>query len=474
MFPSQNVTFGAKSYKVLKNWSHKSVLKLIEETGNDPETEIRERARQIVLKAMENGWSGPPYDAIELAKFLKIEIVPNDSLLDARIIPQSSKKFKIEYNPFQKPTRINFSIAHEIAHTFFSDCSQQVRNRESYPGSDRELEMLCNVGASEIQLPYGVFSNDANSIERISLESLVELATKYRASLESLFIRFTEVITKECAIVICSFKDSKTLVVDYYKKSESFTASIPENFVIPNDSKAYECTTPGWSSRETTHWSFLSNEHEVYCVGISPLRKDNRGRVGIIITRKYDDGKLQDQKIIMEYGDATKPRGEGKKIIVQVVNTSGGLGLGFGKSLSKNYPIIKSELTRWSQDKEDFILGNSQLIRVSEDIFVYQMLAQKGLYQKKDEIPLKYDALRKCLSELRGVAAENNASIHMPFIGAGQAKGDWQVIQGIIFDELVHRDINVKIYMLPGKVQSFKTKSHLTLFNEQSTWLKEK
>jgi hypothetical protein len=459
----------------MKTWHHKSVVRLIDESENsDPVEEIRNRARNLVIQALENGWSGPPFNAIELSKVLGINIIPNDAVRDARIISTKKNKFTIEYNPFQKPTRINFSVAHEIAHTFFSDCDEEIRNREDDPLNNRELEQLCNIAASEIQLPYAVFSNDANSIEEISLESLIELATKYKASLESLFIRFVEVINKPCAILICSFRENDKLLVEYSKGSSLFNYVIPSDFIIPRGSKVYECSAPGWSARETVKWDFLDDKFDIYSIGISPMRKDKYARVGILITSNSSNVKLQERKIRVEFGDATKPRGNGVKIIAQVVNTSGGLGMGFGKSLSKNYPKIKSALQEWHDNKQQFILGTSQLIEVEEDIYVYQMLAQKGLFEKNGEIPLKYSSLRNCLIDLSFECKRLNASVHMPMIGAGQAKGDWNIIQGIIYDELVNKDINVNIYMFPGKVPNLKTKSNLTLFEEKSTWLKEK
>lgn len=72
----------------MKKWSHKSVVKLMEESNNnDPIEEIRNRARNLVLKGLEEGWSGPPFNAIELSKILDIDILPNDNVLDARITP---------------------------------------------------------------------------------------------------------------------------------------------------------------------------------------------------------------------------------------------------------------------------------------------------------------------------------------------------------------------------------------------------
>lgn len=459
----------------MKNWTHKSVLKLIEESNNpNPEQEIRDRARSLVLTALENGWSGPPFNALELSKYLGYEIIPNDGVIDARTIPFGKKSFQIEYNPFQRPTRMNFSIAHEIAHTLFPDCAEKIRNREESPSLEAELEQLCNIGAAEIQLPYAIFSNDANSIDVITLEHLIALATKYKSSLESLFLRFVEVIDKPCAIMICSFHSDDDLVVEYSKASNFFSTKIPRDFKIPQGSAAYDCTSPGWSSREKIKWNVLDASYEIHCIGLTPLRKDNKGRVGIIITENKTLNEEDGRKINLEFGDATKPRGGGIKIIAQVINTSGALGIGFGKSLAKNYPITKSMLKSWYEDKNRFRLGNSQLVKVDDGLYVFQMLAQKGLFEKNGEIPLKYSHLRTCLIQLYYEALNLDASIHMPMIGAGQARGNWDVIQGMIHDEIVSKGINVAVYMLPGKNPSIKNKSTLTLFDEKTTWHKEK
>jgi Zn-dependent peptidase ImmA (M78 family) len=455
-----------------RTWNHVSVQQLIIESGNpDPMEEIKIRARDLVLSAFEKGWSGPPYSPIELAKILNFDIIPNDEVRDACIVPKGGK-FQIQYNPFQMPTRINFSVAHEIAHTLFSDCAQAIRNREERPAENRQLEQLCNAAAAEIQLPYAIFSNDANSVVP-SMEGLTELAKKYKASLESVFMRYTEVIDKPCAILIGIFQSDDKITIDYYKASRTFAFDLPKQIDIPKSSNAYECTSPGWTATDkNVHWDFLDDQnYNVYSIGISPYRRDNKPRVGILILPVSEVKEAPNSgKIVLEYGDATKPRGKGRKIIAQVVNTSAALGFGFGKSLAKNYPAVKKSLEEWKGDKHNFKLGKSNLIKVSAELYVFQMLAQKGIFAKDGEIPLRYNELRKCLIELRETALELDASVHMPAIGAGQAKGDWDIIIGMIHDELVNYKLKVNIYLFPDKPLSQSKSGNLTSFNLDSTW----
>lgn len=462
----------AKIRTGIRIWNHESVKRLIKETGNpDPIDAIKTKARDLVLQAFEMGWQGPPYSPIQLAKLMNIDVIPNDEVADARILPVNNN-FQIQYNPFQRPTRINFSVSHEIAHTLFSDCAMSIRNREENPVEHRELEQLCNAAAAEIQLPYAIFSNDANSAVP-SMAGLIDLAKKYNASLESVFLRYTEVIDRPCAILIGIFQTDNKIIIDYHKASRTFPLQLPDYIQIPADAKAYECTSPGWTStEEDVTWDFFHGQpYDVYAAGISPYRRDNKPRVGILILPVTEEKREAEfGKVVIEYGDATKPRGKGSKMIAQLVNTSAGLGQGFGKSLAKNYPIVKTELDKWKADKSRFKLGQSNLIKITSDLYVFQMLAQKGFYPTATEIPLRYNELRKCLVELRQTALELGCSVHMPAIGAGQAKGNWDIIIGMIHDELVNHDLKVNIYFFPDRPLNQKSPSNLTFFNLDSTW----
>jgi len=72
--------------------------------------------------------------------------------------------------------------------------------------------------------------------------------------------------------------------------------------------------------------------------------------------------------------------------------------------------------------------------------------------------------------ELRETALELDCSVHMPAIGAGQAKGNWEIIIGMIHDELVNFNVKVNIYFFPDRPLNQKSPSNLTFFNLDSTW----
>jgi hypothetical protein len=111
-------------------WTNKSVLKF---AGNsDPIALIEARARELVLRARDAGWSGPPYNPLAIADLLKIPVEANSEIADARTVPTEAG-VKIEFNPTRPRERVRFSVAHEIAHTLFSDVAEQSRHRGGAP-----------------------------------------------------------------------------------------------------------------------------------------------------------------------------------------------------------------------------------------------------------------------------------------------------------------------------------------------------
>lgn len=446
------------------NWTHKSVLKLIKESnGDDAITIIKNKCRQLVLDAFTKGWAGPPFDVITLAKLNGMHISPYELVTDARISPHEGQ-FKIEYNPFQSAARINFSIAHEIGHTLFSDCAETIRYRETKLENESwQLEFLCNVAAAELLLPYAEFSNEANDVD-LNVTSIIDLARKYNASVESVFLRFCEVVEKPCTMALASFKEKGTLEVDYSKASALSSLELNRGFTIPKISNVYDCKKTGWTSHNIEDWEiFNGKKYRVYGVGLSPIKRQSASRVGILFIPEVFDS-VTSRSIYVVNGDATLPRGQGVKIIGQVVNTSGAMGFGFGRAIAAKYPEAKKSVQEWKKNKREFLLGKSRLVKINDSLYIFQMLAQEGIRGKYGSVPLKYSSLQACLTSLFEEALELNASVHIPAIGAGQGKGDWNIIKGMVYDELVRKGIEVTIYLLPGTNMAPNQSRTLTLY----------
>lgn len=164
-------------------------------------------------------------------------------------------------------------------------------------------------------------------------------------------------------------------------------------------------------------------------------------------------------------GDATYPIGEGNKIIVHICNDVGGWGAGFVVALSKKWDKPEKRYREWyhlnvnidnSYESNKFELGNIQEVAVEKDIKVINMIAQHQCWWSIDEHgnkipPIRYEALRKCLEKVYEIAKRDNASVHMPRIGSGLAGGDWEIIEDIINETLVNKNITTIVYNFNDK-----------------------
>ena len=120
-------------------------------------------------------------------------------------------------------------------------------------------------------------------------------------------------------------------------------------------------------------------------------------------------------------GDATIPQGKGNKIIVHICNDIGGWGRGFVLAISNKWPEPEKSYREWHKNKpeNDFGLGAIQLIKVTEDLYIGNMIAQEGIKRINSKEPIRYDAVKFCLAKIANEAKKIDASIHMPRIGCG-------------------------------------------------------
>lgn len=128
-------------------------------------------------------------------------------------------------------------------------------------------------------------------------------------------------------------------------------------------------------------------------------------------------------------GDATRPVGNGNKIICHVCNDVGAWGAGFVLAISK----------RWKEPEKAYramktrVLGTTEIVPVEDDISVANMIGQHDI--RPDEHgnpPIRYAAIRAALAAVNDHAYRNGCTLHMPRIGCGLAGGNWNEIEKIL------------------------------------------
>ena len=198
-----------------KYYSHPSVIQLVDRhsrISQDPEEVIRSLVQDKLDVARQSKyfqWNGPPFNPEVLASTLGIRCEESVKLThseDAELHPAENGRMVIRYNPDKPKTRQNFSIAHEIVHTFFPGYQDKYHTRHQSGKFDpeNEVEFLCDLGAGEIVLPTPEFDLDVKNMG-VSLKSLRKLSKLYEVSLEATAIRMITRDFYPCALIVLDY-----------------------------------------------------------------------------------------------------------------------------------------------------------------------------------------------------------------------------------------------------------------------------
>lgn len=148
----------------------------------------------------------------------------------------------------------------------------------------------------------------------------------------------------------------------------------------------------------------------------------------------------------------------GTIIIAHVCNDLGVFGAGFVVPLGRHFPEARDEYLKWSKSKnsvQPFMLGETQVVFTGkgsfEKRFICNMVAQRGVGGVR---PLRYNALIKCMETVATLAVDHDIPIHAPMFGSKLAGGDWNLIEKLIEDCWLQRNITVTINYLPGRIPS--------------------
>jgi Zn-dependent peptidase ImmA (M78 family) len=113
----------------------------------------------------------------------------NDLKADGALVPLGSDfsaGFRMVLRRDLPETRINFTVAHEICHTFFYERAPEIKFTD-HP-VDPEEERLCNCGAEEMLTPAFDVKRRTKG-KPVSLDVLQTMAAHYRVSMSAMLIR---------------------------------------------------------------------------------------------------------------------------------------------------------------------------------------------------------------------------------------------------------------------------------------------
>jgi O-acetyl-ADP-ribose deacetylase (regulator of RNase III) len=444
-----------------QKWSHPSVLAL---NDPDPINAIIHRARGLVLDAMERGWTGPPYNPFALAEMRGIQLLPTEDVIDARTRSSSGGRFTIEFNPQRPAARMRYSIAHELGHILFPDCAAETRNRATHQQmkeDDWQLESLCNMAAAEILMPFGTLQEEMSI--RPSVDRILDLRRKYRVSCEAVVNRLVRVSAHPCCAFLARLDAAASrYFVEYHISSSALRGESPlyRGYLLPRSSKASACKAIGATDREDAKWIASGKTWFIEYLGISPNSGEANPRVLALAFPPPSESLTIEDSLHVVKGDATEPYGAEQKFLLQVVNDQAMVwGGGFAKQARKKWPQAQADFAKWSCGRRNLKLGNIHSVKVRADLTLVSLVAQHGFGKATSGPRLRYGALFSALERVAEDAKAQSATVHMPRIGAGEAGGNWNVIEGIVRETLVSRGIEITIYDLPSRSGSLPQQS---------------
>jgi Zn-dependent peptidase ImmA (M78 family) len=179
----------------------------------DPAKIIKRLSMELILEAermLKASWNPPPYDPFLLVPLRNALLIENNDLKDkfAFLEPITEENFNIYYNRKDGTSNhhLRYSIAKEIAYTFFSPAKRlfSERKRDNELSSFPKLEQLSETGAFEMLMPEEHFKREVQNMgfSPLSCESLSEIFDVTRMMILK---RMAELAPCPCSIVILQF-----------------------------------------------------------------------------------------------------------------------------------------------------------------------------------------------------------------------------------------------------------------------------
>jgi len=327
-----------------------------------------------------------------------------------------------------------------------------VRNRgvkDERKPDNWQLEVLCNIGAAELLMPHGSFSQLAKM--QLSIDSVMELRKKFDVSVEACLIRLVKLSRASCAAFGASKHSDGSYRIDYVIPASGWEYQVSVGQPLPEPCAVSDANAIGYVAKGDELWG-TGQPIRVECVGLAPYPGGLAPRVvGLLLARRHTD--YQAPEIDEVKGDALTPRGPGSKIIAHVIPNTHRLwgGRGFAAQVRKRYPAVWSTFQSQTTDiRKVPQLGEVYIGSAGEDVTFMHMVAQRGIGPSSTQ-RLQYSALSKCLKEVQALALKSKATVHMPPIGTGHGGAAWDVIRELIVQELVDAGVPTTVYDLPGK-----------------------
>ena len=243
---------------------------------------MRERAAVLREASRLQGlFRGPPIPVELIAQEQGISVLRRGDLPCSGRLMAVRGGFELHVAAHERPDRQRFTIAHEIAHTFFSPNLQKNREAGAIPvllgyNDDQTVEKLCDIAASELLIPPGDLAVLAESASP-SFDAFQEIRRVFQVSIRALVVALPQV-SPRWVFLMCKYS---TRPGSSEKKLRVLWSSTPKGTFVPKHDSIGEHSGVGesflarrrWQGWDTLDLGSLRGQYQVDCV---PLGEDQQ------------------------------------------------------------------------------------------------------------------------------------------------------------------------------------------------------
>ena len=199
---------------------------------------------------------------------------------------------------------------------------------------DWQLEMLCNLAASEFVLPIGSLSTTSDVPP---IEDLMRQRRQYDVSAEAFLIRLAKISNQPIGIFVSSPTVSENgtrhYKIDYFVSSPTAPKMRVSGKAIPDDSIVHRCTAIGHTDRAVENW-VIDIPTQIECVGLTAYPGSVYPRVAGLV--RFDHAQENHLPIRLLHGSVLEPRVEphsGQRCSTVMAHSDGRFALHFRHAL---------------------------------------------------------------------------------------------------------------------------------------------
>ena len=217
------------------------------------------------------GYSRPPVDLHAVADQRRIKHLGLRFMIPRGILPVKAGFEVYLRDPIRKDIDISepesegllaphqrFSLAHEIAHTFFYKFSDSVPVPDGTVSNELELEKTCDVTAGRILMPTDLLKREIQDYEKIDAAFIRSVASKFRTSLTVAIERLCAVepsnLFERCVVLVRRLRGDAEILASYFGVGLLRTLPRPRKYTRVTDWVA-DFPRPAINKRGDCDWT---------------------------------------------------------------------------------------------------------------------------------------------------------------------------------------------------------------------------